>query len=86
MAGKGKSGGSRGASGKSYRSASTGRYVKKATADRHPGKTVGEARRSSGSSKSASKGGKNYRSASTGRYVKESTARRNPGGTVGEQR
>ena len=30
--------------GKNYRSASTGRFVKKATADRHPDKTVGEKR------------------------------------------
>lgn len=37
---KGKSSG-----GKSYRSASTGRYVKKSTADRHPDKTVGEKRK-----------------------------------------
>jgi hypothetical protein len=40
----GRSGGSKGGSGKNYRSASTGRYVKKATADRHPDKTVGERR------------------------------------------
>jgi hypothetical protein len=37
--------GSRGGSGKNYRSASTGRYVKKSTADRHPDKTVGERRK-----------------------------------------
>jgi len=37
----GKSGGSK----KSYRSASTGRYVKKSTAERHPSKTVGETRK-----------------------------------------
>ena len=44
--GKGRSGGSKkGGSGKSYRSASTGRYVKKATADRNPGGTVGESRK-----------------------------------------
>lgn len=31
-------------SSKNYRSASTGRFVKKSTADRHPDKTVGEKR------------------------------------------
>lgn len=41
MAGKnGKS-----SSGKSYRSASTGRYVKESTAKRNPGGTVGETRK-----------------------------------------
>lgn len=44
MAGKsGKSG--KGGSGKNYRSASTGRFVKKSTADRNPGGTVGEQRK-----------------------------------------
>jgi hypothetical protein len=44
----GRSGGSKsskGRSGKNYRSAVTGRYVKKSTADRHPNKTVGERRK-----------------------------------------
>lgn len=41
----GKSGGSKGGSGKNYRSASTGRYVKESTAKRNPGGTVGEARK-----------------------------------------
>lgn len=40
----GKSGSSKGG-GKNYRSASTGRFVKKATADRNPGGTVGEKRK-----------------------------------------
>jgi hypothetical protein len=40
----GRGGGSKGDPGKNYRSAATGRYVKKATADRHPDKTVGERR------------------------------------------
>ena len=40
-----KGGGSKGPGpAKEYRSAITGRYVKKATADRHPDKTVGEKR------------------------------------------
>lgn len=43
--GKGRGGGSKkSGSGKNYRSASTGRYVKKSTADRNPGGTVGERR------------------------------------------
>lgn len=42
--GKG-SGGNSSGGGKSYRSASTGRFVKKSTADRHSDKTVGERRK-----------------------------------------
>lgn len=41
----GKSGGSKGGTGKNYRSASTGRYVKASTANRNPGGTVGESRK-----------------------------------------
>jgi hypothetical protein len=40
----GRCGGSKGGPGNNYRSAATGRYVKKATADRHPDKTLGERR------------------------------------------
>ena len=45
VARKGGSRGSKGSSGKNYRSASTGRFVKKSTADRYPDKTVGERRK-----------------------------------------
>lgn len=60
------------------RSASTGRYVTKATAARNPRGTVVER----GGNNST---GTHHRSAITGRYVTESTARRHPGTTVTEQ-
>lgn len=59
------------------RSAITGRYVKPATAARHPRTTVTE----SGSNKGS---GTHHRSAITGRYVTGSTAKRNPDTTVTE--
>jgi hypothetical protein len=61
-----------------YRSARTGRYISKAAAARHPGKSVREAPGPNRSSTTA------HRSATTGRYVTERTAKRNPGGTVTE--
>jgi hypothetical protein len=55
------------------RSAITGRFVKSATAKRHPGTTVTQAM-----------GGKakGSRSAKTGRFVTEATAKRHPKSTV----
>ncbi|GAB3991044.1 hypothetical protein [Nocardioides marmoraquaticus] len=64
-------------SGKSYRSARTGRYVTKATATRSPRTTVAESGGNKGS-------GKAYRSAISGRYVTKGTAQRHPGTTVTE--
>lgn len=61
------------------RSAITGRYVKAATAARHPRTTV------SISGSGASKGsGTRSRSAITGRYVTPGTAKRHPNTTVTE--
>lgn len=62
------------------RSASTGRFVSRATAARWPGKTTTE-RVGSGTSNNRSV----YRSASTGRLVTPATAKRNPGGTINQQ-
>lgn len=59
------------------RSASTGRFVSRATAQRHPGRTTTE--RVGGHSRNNVAVN---RSASTGRFVTGSTARRNPGGTI----
>jgi hypothetical protein len=64
----------------SHRSAITGRYVKKATAQRHPKTTVTE---STGKSKAS---GVRHRSAITGHYVSEATAKRHPKTTVTEKR
>ena len=60
------------------RSASTGRYVSRATAARHPRTTVVE----SGSNRSS---GTHSRSAITGRYVTPATAARHPSTTVTEK-
>lgn len=60
------------------RSASTGRYVSKTTAARHPRTTVTESRSSKGG------GGTASRSAITGRYVTKGTAQRHPSTTVTE--
>jgi len=65
----------KGSGGKSYRSAISGRFVKKATAARHPKTTVAEMR-GGGSTHGA------HRSAITGKFVKASTARRHPGTTI----
>ena len=62
------------------RSASTGRFVSRATAARWPGKTTTE-RVGSGTSSNQTV----YRSASTGRFVTPNTAKRNPGGTIEQQ-
>lgn len=70
--------GSRG-SGKSYRSAITGKYISKAAAARHPRTSVAEAQ---GKSKVS---GKVYRSAITGHYVTAATAARHPKNTVAEE-
>ena len=59
------------------RSAITGRYVKPATAARHPRTTVTE----HGSNNSS---GTHHRSAITGRYVPPATAARHPRTTVTE--
>ena len=62
------------------RSASTGRFVSKATVARSPGKTVTQ-----------NVGGKKTgqtvtRSAGSGEFVTRATAKRNPSGTVTEKR
>jgi len=62
------------------RSASTGRFVSKATVARWPGKTTTE-RVGSGTSNNRTVS----RSASTGRFVTPQTAKRNPGGTIQQQ-
>lgn len=62
------------------RSASSGRFVSKATVARWPGKTTTE-RVGSGTGNSRSVA----RSASTGRFVTQATAKRNPGGTIEQQ-
>lgn len=58
-----------------YKSASTGRFVSRATVARHPGRTLTQ-----------TAGGKasGYRSASTGRFVSKATAARHPGSTIKE--
>lgn len=61
---------------KIYRSASTGKFVSKATVARHPARTLTETR-GGGSTGSA-------RSAATGKFVTRSHARRHPGTTVTE--
>ncbi len=60
-----------------HRSASTGRFVTRGTAQRHPARTTTE--RVGGSTRNNTPVS---RSASTGRFVTEATARRNPGGTI----
>lgn len=59
------------------RSASTGRFVSRATAARWRSRTTTE--RVGGSTRNARAVS---RSASTGRFVRTETARRNPGGTI----
>lgn len=61
--------------GKVHRSAGTGRFVKTATAVRHPKTTVTQ------STPSQATGS---RSAITGRFVKASTAKRHPNTTITE--
>ena len=60
-----------------YRSATTGKFVKKATAARHPKATVAE-------SGGKSAGGRRNRSAISGRFVTDATAARHPSTTVTE--
>ena len=62
------------------RSASSGRFVSRATAARWPTKTTTE-RAGSGTSNTRAV----YRSASSGRFVTPTTAKRNPGGTIQQQ-
>lgn len=62
------------------RSASSGRFVSRATAARWPGKTTTE-RVGPGTSNNRAV----HRSASTGRFVTANTAKRNPGGTIEQQ-
>lgn len=62
------------------RSASSGRFVSKATVARWPGKTTTE-RVGSGTGNSRTVA----RSASSGRFVTQATAKRNPGGTIEQQ-
>lgn len=59
------------------RSASSGRFVSKATVARWPSKTTTE--RVGGSTRNSRSVN---RSASTGRFVTDATAKRNPGGTI----
>jgi len=66
-------------SGRSHRSAITGRYVTRAAAARWPSRTVSGSR-----SSSAGAGGVRHRSASTGRYVGAAAAARWPNQTVTE--
>ena len=61
--------------GKVNRSASTGRFVTKATVRRHPDTTVTQ---STGSKATG------HRSASPGRFVQEATAKRHPSRTIKE--
>lgn len=70
--------GSRG-SGKSYRSAITGKYISKSAAARHPRTSVSETQ---GKGKIS---GKAHRSSITGRYVTLATAQRHPKTTVTEE-
>ncbi len=58
------------------RSAKTGRYVSKATAQRHPRTTVTHSRKSSAAT--------GHRSTITGRFVTEATAKRHPDTTITE--
>jgi len=62
------------------RSASSGRFVSKATVARWPGKTTTE-RVGSGTGNSRTVA----RAASTGKFVTKATAKRNPGGTFEQQ-
>lgn len=57
------------------KSASTGRFVSRATAARHPSRTV---------TQSVGSKANGYRSAATGRFVSAATARRHPGTTIAE--
>jgi hypothetical protein len=61
--------------GKVNRSASTGKFVKSATAARHPKTTVTQTMPSNA---------KGSRSAITGRFVKPATAKRHPNTTITE--
>ena len=61
--------------GKNYRSAITGRFVRKSTAKRHPFTTVAE-KRGGGST------GGVYRSAITGKFVKPGQAKQWPRTTI----
>lgn len=60
-----------------FRSARTGRFVKRATAARHPRTTVAV-------SGKPSRGGTRHRSAITGKFVTETTVKRHPDTTVTE--
>lgn len=62
-----------------HRSAGTGRFVKRATAARHPNRTVSE-----GNGAKNRGGGTAHRNATTGPYVTAATVTRNPAGTVTE--
>lgn len=70
---------SKGKSGGSYRSASSGRYVTAAHGKRSPGTTVRES-----SGKSGSTGGA-YRSAISGRFVTAAHGKRSPHTTTHEK-
>lgn len=62
------------------RSASSGRFVSRATAARWPGRTTTE-RVGTGTRNSQTV----FRSAATGKFVTEQAAKRNPGGTISQQ-
>jgi hypothetical protein len=61
--------------GKNYRSAKSGEFVKKSYADRHPSTTLGE-QRGGGSTHGA------HRSAKSGEFVEEGYASRNKSTTI----
>jgi hypothetical protein len=62
-------------SGKNYRSAGSGQFVKKSYADKHPSTTVGETR-GGGSTHGA------HRSARSGKFMPAGYAGRNPSKTI----
>ncbi|PQE02197.1 ABC transporter ATP-binding protein [Mycobacterium sp. EPG1] len=62
------------------RSASSGRFVSKATARRNPAGTTTER-----VGRGTSNGKTVTRSASTGRFVTKATGKRNPGGTISQR-
>jgi hypothetical protein len=60
-----------------FRSARTGRFVRKATGVRHPSTTLAVSGKSS-------KGGTRHRSAITGKFVSTATVKRHPDTTITE--
>jgi hypothetical protein len=64
------------------RSASTGKFVKDSTVERHPDKTTTD----HVTGNSGDGGHETHRSASTGKFVKEGTAERHPSTTETQKR